>query len=108
MPVYEYMCGSCGPFTMLRSMAEYEMPSHCPECGKKAPRVMLTAPVCLSMSAQSQLAHAANERSASKLKTSSSPKGSHDSGCACCSTLNSRMSARGKGGTKSFQPPSQG
>jgi putative FmdB family regulatory protein len=102
MPVYEYMCDNCGPFTRLRSMAEYELPSDCPGCGLNAPRVMLTAPVCLNMSAQSRIAHAANERSAHVPRTLSSLKGSHGAGCACCSTSNCRMMRRGKGGTKSF------
>jgi hypothetical protein len=83
-------------------MSEYELPSDCPECGTKAPRVMLTAPVCLNMSAQSRLAHATNERSAHEPGKLSSRKAAHGAGCACCSTSNSRMIARGKGGTKSF------
>src|SRR5215813_5725775 len=44
MPTYEYMCKKCGPFTQLRPMAECELPSACPECGTRAPRVLLTAP----------------------------------------------------------------
>jgi putative FmdB family regulatory protein len=39
MPTYEYMCKKCGPFTQLRAMAECELPSACPECGARAPRV---------------------------------------------------------------------
>ena len=50
MPTYEYMCKKCGPFTQLRAMAECELPSACPECGARSPRVMLTAPGCLTMS----------------------------------------------------------
>jgi putative FmdB family regulatory protein len=50
MPTYEYMCKKCGPFTQLRPMAECDLPSACPECGARSPRVMLTAPGCLTMS----------------------------------------------------------
>jgi putative FmdB family regulatory protein len=50
MPTYEYMCKKCGPFTQMRAMAEYELPSDCPECGAHSPRVLLTAPRCLTMS----------------------------------------------------------
>ena len=32
MPVYEYLCSECGPFTRMRAMAEYELPSDCPSC----------------------------------------------------------------------------
>jgi putative FmdB family regulatory protein len=27
MPVYEYLCDDCGPFTDIRPMAECELPS---------------------------------------------------------------------------------
>jgi putative FmdB family regulatory protein len=50
MPTYEYMCKKCGPFTQLRPMAECDLPSACPKCGARSPRVMLTAPGCLTMS----------------------------------------------------------
>jgi putative FmdB family regulatory protein len=50
MPTYEYMCKKCGPFTRLRPMGEYDLPFACPECGARSPRVMLTAPGCLTMS----------------------------------------------------------
>ena len=63
MPTYEYMCKKCGPFTQLRAMAEYELPSACPECGARAPRVLLTAPGCLSASAEARKAGAKYERS---------------------------------------------
>src|ERR1700724_3520362 len=54
MPTYEYICKKCGPFTQLRPMAECELPSACPECGRRAPRVLLTAPGCLTMSAEAR------------------------------------------------------
>src|SRR5580704_5072601 len=63
MPTYEYMCKKCGPFTQLRPMAECELPSACPECGARAPRVLLTAPGCLTMSAEARQAGAKYERS---------------------------------------------
>ena len=62
MPTYEYMCEMCGPFTQLRPMAECELPSACPECGTRAPRVLLTAPGCLTMSAEARQAGAKYER----------------------------------------------
>ena len=102
MPVYEYLCRDCGPFTRMRSMSEYELPSDCPKCEASAPRVMLTAPHCSTVSAQARIAHATNERSADSPLTLSSMKGSHGAGCSCCSGRSSGLLKRGKGGTKSF------
>ena len=32
MPVYEYLCNDCGPFTDMRPMAECDYPQDCPQC----------------------------------------------------------------------------
>jgi putative FmdB family regulatory protein len=102
MPVYEYLCNGCGPFTDMRPMAECDAPSDCPACGASAPRVILTAPHFSTMSAAKRQAHAVNERSAQAPQTSASFRASHGAGCACCSAKSSRMTRRGKDGSKSF------
>jgi putative FmdB family regulatory protein len=102
MPVYEYLCAECGPFTQMRPMAECDLPSDCPRCAREVPRVMLTAPHCSTLSAQSRLAHATNERSAHAPRTLSSLKRAHGAGCACCSSRSSRLAYRAKSGSKSF------
>jgi putative FmdB family regulatory protein len=105
MPVYEYMCESCGPFTAMRPMAEYEKSQACPDCAEISPRVMLTAPRFSAMSSGLRLAHAANERSASSPSTLTALKSQHGSGCSCCSGLSnkkSRKTAQSKNGAKSF------
>jgi putative FmdB family regulatory protein len=105
MPVYEYLCAACGPFTAIRPMAEYEKPHPCPECRRKAPRVLLTAPRFSAMSMELRAAHATNERSAAAPHTLSALKAQHGAGCACCSPLSSkkgRKTARGRNGAKSF------
>jgi putative FmdB family regulatory protein len=102
MPVYEYLCSDCGPFTIMRPMAECDSPSDCPACGASAPRVILTAPHFSTMPAAMRQAHAANERSAHAPQTLTSLKASHGAGCACCSEQSSRMTRRGKDGSKSF------
>ena len=102
MPVYDYLCQRCGPFTRMRPMAEYELPSECPRCAAEAPRAILTAPYCSTVSAQSRTAHAVNERSASTPRTLSSLQGSHGGSCACCSGRMSRPVSKGKTGSKSF------
>ena len=62
MPTYEYMCKKCGPFTQLRAMAECELPSACPKWRAHAPRVLLTARGCLTMSAEARQVGAKYER----------------------------------------------
>ena len=43
MPVYEYLCNYCGPFTDMRPMSECDDPQGCPRCEGTSPRVILTA-----------------------------------------------------------------
>lgn len=102
MPVYEYLCNDCGPFTAMRPMAECELPQECPSCQADAPRVLLTAPHCTTMSADRRRAHATNERSAHAPRPLAEYKASHPSGCSCCSGKPSRLVARGRNGSKSF------
>lgn len=97
MPVYDYLCGRCGPFTEMRPMAECELPFACPACGKNAPRAFLTVPYLATMSSERRLAHATNERSASAPRALSDLKKTHGSGCSCCSGKSLRSDNR-KGG----------
>jgi putative FmdB family regulatory protein len=101
MPVYDYLCDRCGPFTDMRPMADCDRPNDCPQCGNKAPRAFLTAPYLAAMSAERRLAHATNERSASAPLASSSGKSSHGAGCSCCGGKPLRPSKR-RDGAKSF------
>jgi putative FmdB family regulatory protein len=80
MPLYDYECERCGPFTALRPMADYDAPLDCPDCGASAPRVMLTAPRLGATDRLQLAAHATNERSAHAPRRSS-----HGAGCGCCS-----------------------
>ena len=70
MPVYEYLCNDCGPFTDMRPMAECDDPQDCPRCDAEAPRVILTAPAFFCMPSDKRKAIATNERSAHAPKTS--------------------------------------
>lgn len=88
MPLYDYECGQCGPFTELRPMAECEAPSACPGCGAPAPRAWLTAPR-LGGDPALIAAHAANERSAHAPR-----RAAHGPGCGCCAK---QPSPRAKG-----------
>jgi putative FmdB family regulatory protein len=102
MPVYDYLCGRCGPFTEMRPMAESDRPHDCPSCGKAAPRAFLNAPYCAAMSAERRFAHATNERSADAPQRLSDLKNAHGAGCGCCSGKSLRKSRRARNGAKSF------
>ena len=93
MPVYEYLCEGCGPFKLMRSMSEYELPADCPLCQASAPRVMLTAPYCSTASPQTRLAGAASEGNAE----GRSSAGAHGGSCSCCTTTRFSAAKRGKG-----------
>ncbi len=103
MPVYDYLCDRCGPFTETRPMADSGLPQECPSCGNDAPRAFLTAPYFATMSAERRLALATNERSAAAPQALSKLKGGHGSGCHCCSAKSLRpKKAREGAGTKGF------
>jgi putative FmdB family regulatory protein len=102
MPVYDYLCGRCGPFTEMRPMADCDLPQRCPQCRKRAPRAFLTAPYCAAMSAERRLAHATNEKSAAAPQTLSGLKQAHGVGCGCCSGKRNGKAERARNGAKSF------
>ncbi|MEA2737190.1 MAG: hypothetical protein QOH05_497 [Acetobacteraceae bacterium] len=81
MPVYDYLCPDCGPFTMQRPMAAFEAPYPCEECGVEAPRALLVAPAMAGMDPARRAVFATNERSA----THRPRRSRHPSGCGCCS-----------------------
>jgi putative FmdB family regulatory protein len=85
MPVYDYECTACGPFTVLRPMADYDKPHACPDCGAQAGRAFLVFPSLSAMSRDRRVAFETNERSADSPKRSKK-MGLHAPGCACCSS----------------------
>ena len=44
MPIYDFECDRCGPFSSMRPMAQCGDPLACPACGAQSPRAFLTAP----------------------------------------------------------------
>jgi putative FmdB family regulatory protein len=81
MPVYDYLCPDCGPFTVLRPMAEFAAPCPCEGCGVEAPRALLVAPAMSGMDPARRAAFVTNERSAN----APTRRSRHPSGCGCCS-----------------------
>jgi len=105
MPVYEYLCIDCGPFTDIRPMAECDLPLACPQCETESPRVILTAPNFFCMPSDKRKAHATNERSAHSPRTLDQYNAAHGPGCGCCSTGKkkpARLVTKTKGGAKGF------
>ncbi|MEQ1888398.1 MAG: zinc ribbon domain-containing protein [Alphaproteobacteria bacterium] len=101
MPIYDYLCDSCGPFTEMRPMAEYETPCECPVCNLDAPR-SLSVPHFANMAPERRHAFATNERSAHAPQSSTEYKSRHGANCSCCTGKGSRFTARAKDGSKSF------
>ena len=64
MAIYEFTCEDCGPFELLRPMAEAAAPASCPSCGTTARRVftppgltVLTAPMRHVLNEEDKSAH---------------------------------------------------
>ena len=102
MPVYDYLCNECGPFTDMRPMAECDDPMDCPQCSAESPRAILTAPNFFCMPSDRRKAIATNERSAHAPKTLDQYKASHGPGCGCCSGKAGRLVTKTKSGAKGF------
>ncbi|MBR0899200.1 zinc ribbon domain-containing protein [Bradyrhizobium tropiciagri] len=105
MPVYDYLCSECGPFTDMRPMVECELPQVCPQCEATSPRVILTAPAFFCMPSSKRKAHATNEQSRHAPKTLDQYRAAHGPGCGCCSTAKrkpARLMTKTKSGAKGF------
>ena len=63
MPIYEFNCVGCGPFTELRRVSECDMPAACPACNTTARR-MISVPRLAIMERSNRTAWDRNEKSA--------------------------------------------
>lgn len=86
MPVYDYGCPRCGPFSAFRPMAEYAEPQDCPDCGEKAPRAQLSAPAIGGIATGWRVGMGG----AGGQSRFSSDSG-HGGGCGCCSGSLTRL-----------------
>jgi len=84
MPYYDYLCESCGPFTLTRPMAEAALPQPCPDCSKAAPRAFLRAPAMAMMNGARRRAHETNEKSRHAPALASTLGRAHGPNCGCC------------------------
>ncbi|HVY69354.1 MAG TPA: zinc ribbon domain-containing protein [Verrucomicrobiae bacterium] len=62
MPLYEYLCADCGPFTAQRVVADRDLSAACPDCGQSGERA-ISLPNLSLMPASRRSAHARNEKS---------------------------------------------
>jgi putative FmdB family regulatory protein len=98
MPVYDYLCSDCGPFSAIRPMAEFDLPQLCEECGEAAPRALLTAPAMFGSDPGQRRAAEVNERSAHAPKRAKR----HPASCGCCSGSGRKALKAEAVGAKSF------
>ncbi len=92
MPIYEYACRTCGPFTVMRPMAEFRALGACPDCGTASPR-SFGAPALVRMD---PIAAASREPRAS---SAGPAKAAHPAGCGCCarrSPLPAALASKGR------------
>ncbi|QXX76595.1 FmdB family zinc ribbon protein [Methylovirgula sp. HY1] len=84
MPYYDYLCNTCGPFTLVLPMAEAGAPQPCPECTRTAPRALLRAPAMSLMNGVQRRAHETNEKSRNAPVLASKLGQPHGPNCGCC------------------------
>ncbi|MGQ3671499.1 FmdB family zinc ribbon protein [Xanthobacter sp. TB0136] len=108
MPVYDYLCEDCGPFTQMHPMSACEEAQPCPECKAFSPRAFFTAPHIAGMDAGRRNAFSTNERSSNapmsvgEYGEKTARAKSHGSGCGCCAPRMQSRTRVGPGGAKSF------
>jgi putative FmdB family regulatory protein len=102
MPMYDYLCERCGPFTLMRPMAECNLGADCLICGRVSARAIVTAPQLSRLSHERRSAAATNERNAHEPRTLSQIKAAHRPGCACCTGKPSGSGSHRRNGAKSF------
>lgn len=105
MPIYDFHCERCGPFSVLRSIAERDRPGACPACGEGASR-LVSAPALALMSASSRNAHATNERAAHAPRHAGAgdAPARHRPGCGCCSGGKVSLAGASGGAVAGAQP----
>jgi putative FmdB family regulatory protein len=98
LPVYDYLCVECGPFSEMKPMSAFSDPCDCPVCGQASERAILRAPFVAGMDSKKRNSLAVNERSANEPRSS----GTHGASCGCCRPLSRTKTATASDGSKSF------
>ncbi len=74
MPIYAYRCETCGPFVVMRRVADRDAACACPKCKAIAQR-MLAMPALAFMSSTARAERQVNERAVYTHQ--------HGAGCGC-------------------------
>ncbi|RQO61296.1 FmdB family transcriptional regulator [Paucibacter sp. KBW04] len=103
MPIYDYQCGTCGPFDVLRPMAERDHPAACPSCARSSSRTWVQGSRLSEMEPERLFAMETNERASNEPKRSGDyARLRHPSGCACCSPGRRGATVTTANGAKGF------
>lgn len=86
MPSYDYRCDTCGPFVVMRRVAERDAACACARCGAIAKRVLSLPALSLMPSS----AHAERQVSERAVYTHQ-----HGTGCGCGSSMQSSAGSAG-------------
>lgn len=108
MPIYDYDCEVCGPFTAVRPMAEFRAPCACPACGIAAMRTLLSAPAIAGLGSSGRSAPAVAAREA---RSQGPTKAAHPAGCGCCTRrapIPGALAGKGRVFASSGPPPRSG
>lgn len=109
MPVYDYKCKDHGVFYGLQTMADYDKPKPCPQCGVACARVILMSPTILNMPNERKKAMEKNERAQHEPLHSTEDQRQHDhqhrKQCGCTKRSSKLMyTARGDKMFPSMRP----
>lgn len=85
MPLYDYQCAECGPFSEYRPMAESGLPLDCPACGASSPRALLGAPGFAALTSAARHSMATGGRGGHAPTRASTGGHAHGAGCGCAS-----------------------
>jgi putative FmdB family regulatory protein len=106
MPLYEYECGSCGPFSAIRKMSESSLSMQCESCGSESARI-ISVPYFALLAKAKKAAYELNEKSAHE------PKSFKRSSCGCsgshtCQSTTSQQTPLNKENKSNSTPQANG
>ena len=62
MPLYEYVCPSCGVFEASHPMTRADLPDRCPACSRRSPRILSAVHLAVGKSGRGRATKAREPR----------------------------------------------